>query len=504
MNRENKSKNTVDICLLLESTYPYVRGGVSSWMHQLITGLPEFTFAVFFIGSTRADYGDILYKLPDNVVDLQSFYIMEKNDNLTPPARKVDKVIFSKLEKMHANFRNQQNLTSEMFESLTKMLLGSGKSSLKDVLFSERGWENIRQSYLKYCDHPSFIEYFWLIRTIHLPLCSLATAVASVPQARIYHSISTGYAGFIGSLLHQTRQKPLILSEHGIYTKERKIDLSQAAWIADQGNLFKTGMDEQVGYLRTISIRFFEALGQMTYAAASPIISLSQTNRKKQIEDGANEKETVVIPNGIKLERFWPIRKERSHQPPPIVGFIGRVVPIKDVKTFIRAIRILCNHLPQAQGWIIGPEDEDQEYADECKTLANNLNLQENLKFLGFQRIDDFLPQLGLLVLTSISEGQPLVILEAFASGLPVIATDVGFCRGMIEGDSKEDCALGSAGMVTPIADPSFTAHAAIELLSDTTKWKAARRVAEKRADQYYDENLLFERYRQKYNEALK
>ena len=100
MNRKNKSKKTADICLLLESTYPYVRGGVSSWTHQLITGLPEFTFAIFFIGSTRADYGDMLYELPDNVVDLQSYYIMEKKDSFPPQARKVDKVMFSKLEKM--------------------------------------------------------------------------------------------------------------------------------------------------------------------------------------------------------------------------------------------------------------------------------------------------------------------------------------------------------------------------------------------------------------------
>ncbi len=503
MTAMNDRHDIADICLLLESTYPYVRGGVSSWVHQLITGLPEFTFSLFFLGSNREDYDKVRYDLPENVVELKTHFIMEKEPALKPRARKGKPKLFAELEEMHHCFRDRHPLSPELFAALSDMLVQPGKFSLKDFLFSRKGWENIRQAYLDYCDHPSFIDYFWLIRTIHQPIFSLAAAVKKVPEARIYHAVSTGYAGFLGALLRRTRQRPLMLSEHGIYTKERKIDLAQATWIADQGNLFKTGMDEQIGYLRTVSIRFFEALGKMTYAAADPIISLSQANRQKQIEDGAEAPKTVVIPNGIQLERFTPMRRNRPAQPPPIVGFIGRVVPIKDVKTFIRAIRILCNHIPEAQGWIIGPEDEDPEYARECRTLTANLDLEDNLKFLGFQRIDEFLPKLGVLALTSISEGQPLVILEAFASGLPVIATDVGFCKGLIEGDSKEDAALGAAGRITSIADPSATAHAAVELLGDPAEWQAARKAAEARADQFYDESLLFERYRAKYNEAL-
>lgn len=503
MKMNNTKNRPADICLLLESTYPYVRGGVSSWVHQIITGLPEFTFALFFIGSKKDDYDDIRYDIPDNVSELQTFFIMERESTLTPRPRKGDRAIFAQVLHMHELFRNQKELTPDFFSVLTDTHTQPGKISLKDFLFSERGWEKIRHDYLTYCDHPSFIDYFWLIRAIHSPIFSLAATVGRVPSAKVYHSISTGYAGFLGTLLHHVNNKPLILSEHGIYTKERKIDLIKSAWIADKGSLFKTGMNEQIGYLRTISIRFFEALGRMTYSAADPVISLSLANREKQIEDGATRETTVVIPNGIRLERFKNIRRDRGKQPQAILGLIGRVVPIKDVKTFIYAIRILCNHIPEAQGWIIGPEEEDEEYANECKALSNNLDLQKNIRFFGFKSIDEILPQLGLLVLTSISEGQPLVILEAFASGLPVIATDVGFCRGLIEGDSDEDRQLGAAGMVTPIADPSATAHAAQQLLNDTAKWQAARQAAEARVDRYYDESLLFRRYRSWYNKAL-
>jgi glycosyltransferase involved in cell wall biosynthesis len=241
----------------------------------------------------------------------------------------------------------------------------------------------------------------------------------------------------------------------------------------------------------------------MTYNAANPIISISNVNRKRQIADGAEKEKTTVIPNGIDLKRFRSIRESRNRHPPPIIGLIGRVVPIKDIKTFIRSISIICKYIPDAKGWIIGPDDEDPEYAGECRSLVVNMELEHKVSFLGFQRMEEMLPQLGILVLTSISEGQPLVILEAFASGLPVIATDVGFCRGLIEGDSGEDRKLGAAGIITPIADPAATASAVAQLLTDQKKWKKARAVAQTRVEKYYDELTLFESYRKVYQKAL-
>ncbi len=489
-----------DICLLLESTYPFIRGGVSSWVHQLISGLPEFSFALFFIGSTRNEYGEISYDLPDNVTVLQQLFIMEPPANITPRRRQGNRHTFNEIQRIHDQYHQENDFDPK---ALASLLTDQDKPDIKDFLFSERAWDMIRQSFTQYCDHPSFLDYFWLVRNLHQPVFTLAKAVSTVPEARIYHSISTGYAGLLGALLQQKKKKPFLLTEHGIYTKERKIDLAKAAWIAEKANPFKTGMDEHVGYLRNLSIHFFEILGKVAYQTADPIISLSNASRRKQIQEGAPTEKTRVISNGINLTRFYPIRKKRENHPLPVLGFIGRVVPIKDVKTFIRALRILCNSMPEAEGWIIGPEDEDPGYAAECKTLAANLDLEGHIKFLGFQRIDSLLHKLGLLVMTSISEGQPLVILEAFATGLPVIATDVGFCSGMVLGETEEDRLLGAGGRITPIADPSATAHAAGELLCNPSAWREARRAAEQRVDRLYDEALLFDQYRSLYSHAV-
>jgi len=61
---------SADVLILLEGTYPYVRGGVSSWVHQIILGMPELTFDLIFIGGSRKHYGDIQYEVPDNVSKL--------------------------------------------------------------------------------------------------------------------------------------------------------------------------------------------------------------------------------------------------------------------------------------------------------------------------------------------------------------------------------------------------------------------------------------------------
>ena len=64
------AEKNADILLLLEGTYPYVRGGVSSWVHQIIEGLPHYNFELVFLGGAPEHYGEIQYQLPDNVTKL--------------------------------------------------------------------------------------------------------------------------------------------------------------------------------------------------------------------------------------------------------------------------------------------------------------------------------------------------------------------------------------------------------------------------------------------------
>ena len=64
-----------DVCLIVEGAYPYVTGGVSSWIQSLITNLPHVTFAIMYIGARHDSQRKALYRLPKNVVELREVFI---------------------------------------------------------------------------------------------------------------------------------------------------------------------------------------------------------------------------------------------------------------------------------------------------------------------------------------------------------------------------------------------------------------------------------------------
>jgi glycosyltransferase involved in cell wall biosynthesis len=293
-----------------------------------------------------------------------------------------------------------------------------------------------------------------------------------------------------------------MLSEHGIYVKERKIDLYQAQWLKDNRGVFERD-PSQVNYFRQLWIRFFEHLGYVTYQSADDIIALYEANRLRQLQDGAPPERTDNIPNGVDVSRYAPLRAERSPGVPKVLCLIGRVVPIKDIKTFIRSMVLVTKSLPEAEAWIAGPEEESPEYALECRDLAVQLGLSDKVKFLGFRNLAELLPKVGLVVLSSISEALPLVILEGYAAGVPTVCTDVGSCRQLVQGLPGEDADLGASGRVVRIADPQAMAQAALALLQDEEQWQKASDAAIRRVEKYYSQDLMFARYRALYERNL-
>lgn len=492
---------SADIALLLEGTFPYVRGGVSSWIFQMINAYPEYRFAVVFLGSRPQDYGDIKYSLPDNIVHVEAHYLHGAHIPPLVQAQSGDTAALEHIATLHQAFRNGKSDTACAFARLAH-LLKSGEIDEKFFLYSRQSWEFITQNYRQYCTDPSFIDYFWTVRAMHEPIWVMARIAANLIPVRAFHTVSTGYAGFLGTLLKDRTGKPLILSEHGIYTKERKIDLYQSAWIRDNRNVFEKDPTE-VSYFRELWMRFYVSLGRLCYHHADMITALYEANRQRQIADGAPAERTRIIPNGIDLARFQPVRSKRPESPPPILCLVGRIVSIKDVKTFIRMMRTVVNRMPEAEGWIAGPEDEDPDYAEECHNLVASLGLTDKVKFLGFQKVEVVLEQIGLVVLSSISEALPLVVLEGFAAGVPALTTDVGSCRQLIYGLDADDQSLGIAGAVVRIADPQAMATAAIELLRPEN-WLPARAAAIARVERYYTQSIMFDEFRKVYEEALK
>jgi glycosyltransferase involved in cell wall biosynthesis len=178
------------------------------------------------------------------------------------------------------------------------------------------------------------------------------------------------------------------------------------------------------------------------------------------------------------------------------------VVPIKDVITFIRACYQALSKV-ELDVRVIGPCAEDSDYVRRCKELVDTLGVGSAIKFVGPMPPAIIYKDLDVVVLTSFSEGQPLVMLEAYAAGLPVIATDVGACREMIEGRSEPDRKLGPSGFVTRVGIPSETADALVRIAGDPGLRRRMGAAGRQRVLGYYRRKDMLDSYRNLYRELV-
>lgn len=480
-----------DICLILEGTYPYVEGGVSTWTHELIAAHPDKTFHVLSI-LPRDGAVNKKFTFPANVVghtDLRLQALRPSSglrgarplDSLTAPLNNLT-VGYSRLSELEYIMR----------------FLGqfSKKPGELELLDSENAWALLESMYEANFNDCSFLDYFWSWRAIMGGLYSVL--LADLPQAGMYHALSTGYAGLLAARAKLETGRPVAITEHGIYTNERRIELATAEWLEENFSRSLT-IDETHRSLRDLWMETFTNYSRLAYAAADEIITLFEGNQKAQRADGAEEDKLKVIPNGVDVQRFSAIRRVPHDR--PTVALIGRVVPIKDIKGFIRACAMLREHVPDLRILIMGSHEEDETYAQECMDMVRHFSLDETVEFTGQVAIDSYLPEIDVVAITSISEAQPLVILEAGACGIPTVATNVGACMEMVLGREDETPALGGGGAIVPLSNPAATADAIYALLADRDLYRQCSEAIRQRVATYYSKEQQHAAYADLYQQ---
>jgi glycosyltransferase involved in cell wall biosynthesis len=158
--------------------------------------------------------------------------------------------------------------------------------------------------------------------------------------------------------------------------------------------------------------------------------------------------------------------------------------------------------VPNVVAILIGPEEEDPGYAAGCRALVGQLGLESTVQFLG--RVPDVMDYLGradVIALTSISEAQPIALLEAAATGLPAVTTDVGSCREIIEG-FEGDPIIGRGGIVVGACDPKATAQALAAILLDDEMRADMGRVMSARIPNLYHKDRVRRLYEDLYAEV--
>lgn len=464
------------ICLVLEGSYPYVHGGVSTWMHQYILGMPEHEFVLWVIGAHEADRGRFVYEIPSNVSEVHEVFL--------------DTAL--KLQEDRKTFGHR--FTASETEALRQMM--DCRRPDWDILFDLYQEKRINpveflksEAFLKIltdiCEEQypyiAFADAFHTMRSILLPVLYLLGT--EVPKADVYHAISTGYGGLLAALGSNKFHKPLLLTEHGIYTREREEEIIRAKWVVPS---FKKQW-----------IRFFYMLSDVIYKRAFRITSLFTNAMRAQIDIGCDAERCRVIGNGIHYEQLSkiPLKEEDGWLD---IGAVVRLAPIKDIKTMLYAFYELSSRMEHVRLHIMGGVD-DEEYAEECYALVKQMKL-ENVIFTGRVDIVKYMEKLDFTILTSISEGQPLSVLESLAARRPCVTTDVGCCKELLEG--SEGDTFGTAGYCVPPMHREGLAEAMERMCRSRNRRIRMGKSGQARVEAFYRFEKMMEQYKGLYLEV--
>jgi glycosyltransferase involved in cell wall biosynthesis len=501
--------NMTDICLVLEGTYPYVSGGVSTWVHQIINMFPQWTFSLFFLGAQRDPKAKYKYQLPPNVKVVEEVHLFDDaaDGGMLGGIGGKWKPFYESVRKLGVRTPTGDASDLDLVRGLLKHVADHPRVGFDTFWKNQETWDVAIEIYDRYASDESFLDFYWTLRFLIQPLWKLARAMNRLPQAKLYHTACTGYAGMAAAMASAETGRPMLLTEHGIYLRERIADICRSQWIPDQPVRFPN-LDEPLGLLRRLWIGFFDVVGRMAYQQSSEIVSLFGKNADAQIHFGADPAKITIIPNGIKTEEFAALKTQRDdrRQREPqsqVVGFLGRVVSIKDVKTLLRTARKVCDALPTATFLVAGPHEEEPEYYRECVELMNQLGVQEQVKFLGPTQRNEFLPKLDVMILSSISEGLPFVIIESLAAGVPVVSTDVGACSELLNGRPGETPTFGAAGLIAEIANSDELAAHLVRVLTDRALLDQMTESGLRRVEKLYHENAIRDAYQQLYAKHL-
>ncbi|HPZ07658.1 MAG TPA: GT4 family glycosyltransferase PelF [Candidatus Eremiobacteraeota bacterium] len=488
-----------DICLFIEGSYPYVTGGVASWVKDILDYCKDLTFSIVSIRPSSAEIKEFKHPLPSNVLyytEINLFDLPEIKSQKTDRIKEKLNIIFDFIKNI-----DKQKINN--FETIctTLGIMDKLQVNIHDLLFSREAWRLIHKFYEINQDLP-FLEFFWSYRAMVLPVYNIINA--TIPRASLYYTALTGYAGLAAVLARIIYNKPLLLTEHGIYHRERMIEISNTEWIYQMKDEGFT-VTEMLGGLKKIWYHMYQSFSYMTYKFADRITTLFKENAAMQIKAGANPEKIIIIPNGIDISHFEHIKKGNiTDKDSFVIALIGRVVEIKDIKTFIWAARQVCDKFSgKIKFLIMGSYEEDPLYAEECMSLAKLLNLDEVMEFTGNVDLKEYFKDIDLVVLTSISEGQPLSLMEAMSCGIPCVATDVGSCKALLYGKDEEDEKSGSCGIITKVHSSAETANAIINILSNPEVYKNMAETGKSRIRNHYQKKNVFNLYRAEFSRFL-
>jgi polysaccharide biosynthesis protein PelF len=478
------------VLLATEGTYPFSRGGVSTWCDRLTRGLPDIDFNLLAVVTNP--FEQLKYELAPNV---QSVMKIPQWGLLQPAeyshhhsASKIlaqrwsttSQVVGAKFEPLFERFLaliltgNCDN--AELGSLLLEMQVYFQLHDYTATMNSRRAWELFRQAVTATyslrppaTENPSFGELkqayrllYHLLIVLHFP----------IPKADISHSSAASFCGIpciLGKLVDGT---PYLLTEHGVYLREQYLNLR---------NYIKSF------FVRWFFYRLVRSVVELNYHFADQISPVCAYNARWEEHLGASPDRIKVMYNGVDPQKFH--RCEREPNARPLVATMGLIYPLKGQLDLISAASLLKLKYSNVEVRLYG-NASDQGYFDACKKSVSDLELEQHVTFAGSTTEPwKVYSNADVMAFSSISEAFPYVVVEAMLCGAAIVATDVGGVR-----EALDDC-----GLLVPAKSPRQMADAIAFLLDNPAERERLGRLAQARALKYFTEERFLESYRTTY-----
>lgn len=429
------------IAMMTEGTYPYGFGGVSVWCDQIIRGMPGYDFQLIAIVATGAE--PMVWSLPGNVSSLSTVQLWGsasasrvhgRRDAL--PLRLVGELIGTLLD-CSANAQDRfAGVLHELWEFGQHGNISAGLASENAVrLLSEAwadGWPGAGHA------TPNVHDAVTAMQLLDHSLRPLAHPPV---QADIAHTVTNGL-GVLPALSAKWRYgTPIIVTEHGVYLREQ--------YMQNRNGPYRWP-------IKALHLGFMRRLCALGYNEATTITPGNVYNRRWEERLGADPARIRTVYNGVDPANFPALDGEPET---PTISWVGRIDPIKDLETLLRAFAIVRRKMPAARLRMFGsPPSGRDSYLKRCQALAAELGIDKAAVFEGrVENIRDAYDAGSIVALSSVSEGFPYSLIEAMTCGRACVATDVG---GVTE-------AVGDTGLVVPPRSPERMAEACLTLLQD-------------------------------------
>jgi glycosyltransferase involved in cell wall biosynthesis len=430
------------VLMITEGTYPYAMGGVSSWCDYLTRGLPEIDWEVLPIVGGEAGHGSG-FELPANVrvrtpVELWSEGLPGwRWRRHGEPGLRLDlpRVLLHGLMGWDGDR-----------DELTQALVWCRRRPhrVRSVFRHRSGWEMFLAGLREVLDErtpdsapaPELDTYE--AATLYQILYWIARAAAQpVPATDIVHVTAAGWAAIPATVQKALYGTPVVLTEHGVYVRESYLAAVRSP--ASPGERF-------------VSTRLARGLARSAYDTADVISPVTDANASWEVGLGVDPAKIHVIRNGVD--------EPLPATPAPASGTVvavGRIDPLKDVHTMLRVAAQVIARMPEATFRYFGPVTQGQEaYGRSCHELHARLGLGDRFRFMGpTQDPNGAIRDADLVLMTSISEGMPMALLEAMSQARPVVSTGVGGVPEVVRG----------CGMVASPGDTHALALSTLTLL---------------------------------------